>query len=336
MTRSAEIITNDRAVEPAGDAALDASPFWLMFAVQAFSVIVPAAAFAWLLRLLLTRSPIRGAWTIQVMIALATLLASCWGAIQRRRLWEEPTRKLIRLIGQAHRGEAPIEELNKISGGIAPVVPLIQGLLHDLKQQRAEILKLNEEMRQRVAVRTDALERKIGSLQLQAMRDALSGLYNRRALDIELPRVVEAYRAGGPGACLLMIDVDHFKQLNDTLGHAAGDRLLKEIGQIIRSTLRDEDLGFRHGGDEFVVLLSDCRYAEGKVIATRLEGMVQALTRPLRVPMPPQLSIGVCGLEELETPSTESLLQMADQRLYATKATKPRTRGAVMGVKRAG
>jgi diguanylate cyclase (GGDEF)-like protein len=334
MTRSAKITTGRRAVE--SDAVPERHAFWLVFAVQAFAVIVPAGAFAWLIRLLIDRSPIRGAWTIQIMIALATLLASCWGAIQRRRLWEGPTRQLIRLIGQAQRGEAPIEELNTVAGGIAPVVPLIQGLLHDLKQQRAEIQKLNEEMRQRVAVRTDALERKIGSLQLQAMRDVLSGLYNRRALETELPRVVEAYRAGGPGACVLMIDVDHFKQLNDTLGHAAGDRLLKEIGQIIRSTLRDEDLGFRHGGDEFVVLLNDCRQAEGQTIATRLEGMVQALTRPLRVPMPPQLSIGVCGLEELQDPTTESLLQTADQRLYAVKATKPRTRGSVLSVKRAG
>jgi diguanylate cyclase (GGDEF)-like protein len=300
--------------------------FWMLLGFQTLVIVVAAASLAVLLRLLISRSPMQGGWTIQVLIALSTLVTSCWGAIQRRGTWERPTRRLIRLTSQAHRGEVPIEELSNVNGGITLLVPVIQDLLHEIKQQRNEIATLNEEMRARVAHRTDALERKIGFLQLQAMRDVLTGLYNRRALDTELPRVVESFRGGGPGACLLMIDVDNFKPLNDTLGHAAGDQLLKEIGQIIRCTIREDDLGFRYGGDEFVVLLHGCSSATGQSIATRLETLVKELTRPLHVAQLPQLSIGICSLDELKDPTAKSVLNAADERLYAVKAERKSAR----------
>src|SRR5690606_14641280 len=133
-----------------------------------------------------------------------------------------------------------------------PVAALLAEILHDLRQQKTAVAELHAETRQRVAQRTDALERQLGSLRQQASRDKLTGLYNRRMLDQCLNQLVDECRAGRRALCLLMMDADYFKQLNDTLGHAAGDDLLRSIGQIIRSALREQDLAFRYGGDEFI------------------------------------------------------------------------------------
>jgi diguanylate cyclase (GGDEF)-like protein len=154
------------------------------------------------------------------------------------------------------------------------------------------------------------------------MRDPLTGLLNRRALEQELPRMVDQLGAAGTDLCLLMIDVDNFKTLNDTLGHAAGDKLLKEISQIIRSTVRDDDMAFRVGGDEMVVLLGGCNFAGGQAIAERLESLVVALTKPLQTPRQVRLSIGVCALKDLAEATPAGLMEVADKRLYAIKAAR--------------
>jgi diguanylate cyclase (GGDEF)-like protein len=242
------------------------------------------------------------------------------------RRWFRPVPAIARLIEQARRGEISVEELTRAAvsrGRFQPLVHQIGQILLDLKQQRAERAALEQEFRDRIANRTDHLERKIGSLQVQAMRDYLTGLGNRRALDAELPRVIERYRSGLVDTALLMIDVDHFKPLNDTLGHPAGDQLLREIGQLIRSTLRGNDVAFRCGGDEFVVLLQGCNSDAGTAVAHRLAAMVKHLTGPLKVAMPPQLSIGVCSVSDLEDPSGEALTKTADARLYAEKQKRP-------------
>src|SRR6187200_1774560 len=100
---------------------------------------------------------------------------------------------------------------------------MLQDLLREIRQQRCEIATLKDEMRQRVAQRTDALERTIGTLRHQATRDPLTGLFNRRFLDQYLPQVVQRSTSQGMDVAVLMCDLDHFKLLNDTLGHAAGD-----------------------------------------------------------------------------------------------------------------
>jgi two-component system cell cycle response regulator len=123
---------------------------------------------------------------------------------------------------------------------------------------------------------------------------------------------------------VLMIDVDYFKQLNDTLGHAAGDDLLRAIGQIIRSAIRGNDMAFRCGGDEFVVLMVDSNRTAGAGLAERLITLVDALTKTIRVAKPPRLSIGLSEFgEDLSCTATE-LLEHADRALYEVKAKRKR------------
>lgn len=240
-----------------------------------------------------------------------------------------PGSELVRIIKEAHEGRISVEELTSARvarGRRAALVAVVAGLLLELKQQRAERAALEQEIRDRIANRTDALQRKIGTLQVQATHDGLTGLGNRRGLDLELQQMIDTCQANGCDACLLMIDVDHFKPLNDTLGHAAGDQLLREIAQLIRSNLRGNDQAYRAGGDEFVILMQDSNLAAGMALAGRLSSLVTALTRPLVVPNPPQLSIGAAALSELREPTARQFLHTADDRLYAVKSMRPRTR----------
>jgi diguanylate cyclase (GGDEF)-like protein len=245
------------------------------------------------------------------------------------RRWFNPAYDLADLATEAQRGTISVEEMTHARaarGQLRPLAKVIATILLDLKQQRAERAAIEQETRDRIANRTDALERKIGSLTVQATREALTSLGNRRGLDLDLPRLLDHHHQNQTDACLLMIDVDHFKPLNDTLGHPAGDQLLREIGQLIRSTLRGQDQAYRSGGDEFVVILHGCNQTVGQAVATRLESLVRGLTKSLKVVFPPQLSIGVCAISELTEQTADMLLKTADARLYAVKSTRPRIR----------
>ena len=295
------------------------APVWAL-ARLAFSVLLAVAGVACIFRLLLDRDPLRSAWTLQFVLAVAAVLASVWDTVYRYRCWTLPMRRLTALTRQVIEGELPIESLSAVRGGVEPLVPLVQSLLRDLRQQEVVIAELNFEMQQKVASRTDALERVIGSLRQQATRDVLTGLFNRRFLDQYLPQAVARAAQVRADLCLLMIDVDNFKLLNDTLGHAAGDDLLRAIGQLIRSAIRGEDVAFRCGGDEFVVLLPGYDQKAGQALADRLIMLVDALAKTIKVSAPPRLSIGVATLGSLGDDQTpEALLAEADKSLYAVK-----------------
>src|SRR5207249_3038126 len=109
---------------------------------------------------------------------------------------------------------------------------------------------------------------------------------------------------------------------NDTLGHAAGDELLRNIGQIIRSSIRENDAAFRCGGDEFVVVLNGSTVGAAQALAKRINSLVAALAKTLRIPQRPGLSIGISTLDELRDPNAQSLLEQADKRLYEIKSAR--------------
>jgi diguanylate cyclase (GGDEF)-like protein len=253
-------------------------------------------------------------------------------ALRNELHWAAPGRRLTRLLPLIRSGAAPIEELTLLGGGIVRVgvVDEIQNLLHDLREQRREIAKLEEEMRQRLATRTSALERQIGTLRLQASRDALTGLFNRRMFEGYLDKLIGQCRTEKIDLSVLMIDVDNFKILNDTLGHAAGDELLRSIGQLIRSGVREQDAPFRFGGDEFVIVMPGCGPPPATGLAQRLSDLVDGLARTLRVPQKPRLSIGVTALSDLDPAVTaHQMMAQADRQLYEIKAARKASRVTV-------
>jgi diguanylate cyclase (GGDEF)-like protein len=295
------------------------SSLWVRARV-AMTVLFALAGIAWLLSLLLSHDAAGASWTIQFMLACAAILTAGWDSFYRHRFWTVPMRDLSVLTRQVMQGEAPIESLGNIRGGVEAIVPVVQSLLRELRQQEAVIAELNFEMQQKVASRTDALERVIGSLRQQATRDVLTGLFNRRFLDQYLPQAVARAKQVRADLCLLMIDVDNFKLLNDTLGHAAGDDLLRAIGQLIRSAVRGEDVAFRCGGDEFVLLLPGYDQKAGRALGDRLIMLVDALAKTIKVPLAPRLSIGLSTIGTLGGDVThQALLTEADKSLYDMK-----------------
>jgi diguanylate cyclase (GGDEF)-like protein len=261
-------------------------------------------------------------WQVQVMLAYAMLFSSGFVAVHQWIYWAKPTRRLLELLPLVRRGHEPIEELSKIRGGLTELAEETQLLLRELRRQKAEVSQLELELSQRVASRTDALERSLGVMKQHASRDALTGLLNRRVLDETLPTMMERCRAENLPLSLMMIDVDNFKPLNDTLGHAAGDDLLRSLGQLFRSTLLGDDAAFRYGGDEFVLLLLGTDRDEAKARGHRLAKLVEAMTVTLAVAKPPQLSIGLLSLADAPNSDPESFLRAADRLLYRIKAAR--------------
>lgn len=240
------------------------------------------------------------------------------------RNFKRPLRELTALLKGHRAGDATIEDLSSITGAARPIADVTQELLRDLRTERKKIAELEHEMSERVAHRTEALERMVGSLRQQATRDALTGLYNRRMLDQYLPQLIETCRQDGNDLCVLTIDVDYFKQLNDTLGHAEGDTLLRSIGQLIRSTIRQNDAAFRCGGDEFLVVLPATSAEAANALANRLISLVDALTQTLRIHPKPGLSIGQSRLSQVPHPTPDALLSDADRALYEEKSRRKR------------
>ncbi len=155
-----------------------------------------------------------------------------------------------------------------------------------------------------------------------ALTDGLTGLYNRRYLSVHLDGLLARLADGATGPSLLLIDIDWFKRVNDTYGHAAGDAVLRELTARIAHHVRTFDLFARYGGEEFVVVLpeTDRRVAEG--VAERLRTVVAET--PFRVgespgELPVTISIGLAVTADARETS-DSLLRRADEALYAAKA----------------
>jgi diguanylate cyclase (GGDEF)-like protein len=158
-----------------------------------------------------------------------------------------------------------------------------------------------------------------GKLRELATTDALTGLFNRRAfMDRAESEWARHLRYKHPIACV-MLDVDHFKQVNDTHGHAAGDAVLQHVGALMRASLRTVDLSARIGGDEFVALMPDTTmegaFATAERLLMRLLGRpLTGLEREVRV----TASLGVATSEECQ--SLDQLFARADHALYEAKA----------------
>ena len=159
------------------------------------------------------------------------------------------------------------------------------------------------------------------ALQNYAIYDSLTGLFNRRYMEETLKREVSRVARNKEPLGLIMVDIDHFKQFNDSYGHAAGDLLLRSVGDFFKDNIRREDIACRYGGEEFVLILpgssleNTCRRAEQlheeiKRVRVRHRGSFVSSI---------EVSMGVVVFSEHGT-SAELLLESADKALYKAKA----------------
>jgi diguanylate cyclase (GGDEF)-like protein len=164
-----------------------------------------------------------------------------------------------------------------------------------------------------LANRTEAQRVQLEQL---ATRDPLTGVHNRRALTEELALATEAMARGGPAPAMLVLDLDHFKRVNDACGHAAGDRVLVQFCDILRRHVRSVDRLFRFGGEEFVLLLTKAPASGLQPFTDTLRERVRG---ELRSPLGPvTVSVGAAVLKPGE--SWEDWLRRADAAMYRAKA----------------
>lgn len=159
-------------------------------------------------------------------------------------------------------------------------------------------------------------------LRYQAHHDNLTGLLNRHALISALGETLSATRASGRGTALVLIDVDFFKQINDRYGHAAGDRVLKEIASRIRRHVRPTDSVGRFGGEEFLGLLPNCSPPEAHRIAESIREAIERTPFDLGESAPPvsiTVSVGVSTCSARPECDGICLIQRADAALYEAK-----------------
>ncbi|MFM0050656.1 sensor domain-containing diguanylate cyclase [Caballeronia grimmiae] len=154
-------------------------------------------------------------------------------------------------------------------------------------------------------------------------RDGLTGVFNRAYFDERFAQEFSLASASSQPLCVLLIDVDHFKQYNDTFGHLAGDECLKQVAGALASTLRRQsDFIARYGGEEFVVVLPACESEAGLRVGQSLRGAVEELAIPSASPSggPVTVSIGLACTFPNQPESAQALLGMADAALYRAKS----------------
>ncbi len=196
------------------------------------------------------------------------------------------------------------------------------GLVSELVDNMNQLMQLKDQEARRARELADLnqkLQEANRKLEELSITDGLTGLYNRRYFFLRLEEEVVRSRRQGYPLSMLMADLDHFKRINDTLGHPAGDEALRRFAQWLKSGVREVDLVARYGGEEFAVVLVNCgRDMAGKV-AEKLRRTVEK-----RSPRPPfdqyggfTVSIGLAGLQE--GMSADDLVAAADRALYQAK-----------------
>ncbi len=161
---------------------------------------------------------------------------------------------------------------------------------------------------------------RFSSIKNLAIYDTLTNLYNRRYFDERLGLETQKSFFAGTPLALVMIDIDHFKKVNDTLGHTDGDQVLREIAKRLKGSLRSKDTVARYGGEEFVLILPEASLEGASMIAERTRRLVESTPFDVghaRLNM--TVSLGVSHFPTHRPKSKEELVKMADQALYEAK-----------------
>jgi len=301
----AELRTRIAAIEAAGDAiAITDVQGYLLYANPAFAKQTGYAL-----------EELKGAHTRTFKSGRhdASLYADLWQTVLGGRIWRGE------LINKRKDGSLYEEEMT-----IAPVISVkgqvdcFVAIKRDVSERRSMERALKEANRQlsENLTRIRLLQKELAE---QTIRDPLTGLHNRRYLDETLPREFARARHEGYTLTAAMVDVDHFKRINDTWGHPAGDSLLKSLAVLLQERFREGDIVCRYGGEEFLVLLP---HTSIEICLPRADWLRQAFGNFRMsyqdVEIRATLSIGLASYPECAN-SPQTLIQMADAALYQAK-----------------
>lgn len=173
-----------------------------------------------------------------------------------------------------------------------------------------------------LALKTTNDIKDLAVLKQESITDALTGLRNRRYFDQRISEEVALSTRYKLPLTLMLIDVDHFKKINDTYGHTVGDEVLQTLSKIIQNVVRDSDIVARYGGEEIVIITPNTTKEEAAILAERLREKVEqtkvATIATTQEVVQVTISIGLCSLSPIIT-DKEALLEESDQSLYLAK-----------------
>ena len=157
-------------------------------------------------------------------------------------------------------------------------------------------------------------------LQRAALTDPLTRIGNRATFDLSMKQAMARSRRNATPYSLLLIDLDHFKQVNDIHGHQAGDHILQQVAGAIKKTARDTDVSCRYGGEEFAVILPDTAAREAEILARRIHRTIAGVSRKLpHEHQPVTVSIGIGSSSDFNRGEMGLIIEQADQALYRAK-----------------
>ena len=235
----------------------------------------------------------------------------------------EEIQKLLKNVSEHNRGISEGgKRLEKIAeegleGNIRDVLERIMGEVRELKEVNKKFISRLEEQREEIKKLRDELRR----VKEEANIDPLTGLRNRRSFERTLSEFFKDFKKFGYPFSLIMLDLDNFKEINDTYGHLVGDRVLKEVGNILRNYLRAKDVAARVGGEEFAVILPGITKDVAALVAERLRKVISNRTVEYgdsKVNF--TASFGVAEMRD-DVESPEDLIREADEKLYRAKRT---------------
>ncbi len=238
------------------------------------------------------------------------------GRSQECELWlgdDGVSRKHARVVQEA--GAFLIEDTESANGTFVQGQRVTRQLLRD-----GDVLQFGPTAVFRYTVTDESQEALLQQLYDASVTDALTGAHNREHFDTQLRSELSYARRHKADVSLAFFDVDHFKAVNDTYGHPAGDAVLLSLANTVRNMIRNEDVFARYGGEEFALILRGIDCAGANTAGERLRERIEAMRVPTDAgELNVTVSVGCSSFADLEDKTPESLVSTADKRLYAAK-----------------